>query len=120
MIFDHQVKHGRRDICDRLIEEVRHLTQSKVEIELVRQRSWASVTFTGIRYCFRLISIDGWSDDQKAALSERLAAHEFDLRSHFVANCIVKDVGLDHPTALGIELLLVDDPVSQTGHARSA
>jgi hypothetical protein len=91
-----------------ITSQIRALTGGHGCVQLHGERNWASITFSGIRYCF---SIE-WPD--AAALQELvqiLPEHEFLIPGYFVADILIRD---QSGSRLLVEILIISDPLQQS------
>jgi hypothetical protein len=96
---------------ERLIAQLRPLLPAEAELTLVRQRDWASITFSGWRYYFAVQVASATVDALREALAGALPAQEFALTNAFVADALVLHAASqnDGVGALAIEILVIDE-----------
>lgn len=91
-----------------LATQIAALTGDRANVSLIRERAWASITFTGIRYSF---AVD-WPETPQLGVLHNFAAAlqstEFALPGYFVADIIATEQSEDH---MLIEALSIIDPV---------
>lgn len=106
-----QTQRRARRHSERLTAQLRPLLPADAELTLVRQRDWASITFSGWRYCFALRVNSAAVDALREALASALPAQEFALTNAFVADALVLPAasGEGAPDTLTIELLVIDE-----------
>ena len=88
--------------------QIKALTRGHACVQLQGECNWASITFSGIRYCF---SIE-WPD--AAALQELvqiLPEHEFVIPGYFVADILIRDRS---DSRLLVEILTIIDPLERS------
>ena len=91
-----------------IARQIRALARGHAAVHVKRERAWASITFSGTRYCF---SVE-WQDATYAAAVQELVQvlpnHEFVIPGFFVADILIKDRS---DTRLLVEILTIVDPV---------
>ena len=107
-------KTGRKyDVGLQLIEQIKTLSDESISVEMIRERAWASITFTGTRH---QIAIKCKSENSRAIIAKlhrMLPAHEFASHANFVADCTAEfdnSVENSHQKLL-VEILTISDPV---------
>lgn len=98
----------RRDPGALLARQIAALAGNRAEVRLKRERSWASITFSGTRRCFAIEWTDVAEPGEVETLARALPDHEFSIPGHFVADILVTD---QSATRLLIELLSIIDPL---------
>ena len=84
-------------------------------VHLSRERSWASATFAGVRLFFEVDLLGQDAHDRASRIKTGIAAHEFALVGHFVAEISVTDIQYSdvanaEPIArMRIEALTIED-----------
>ena len=99
---------GRRSPASMIASQLRTLARDHARVQLKRERAWASITFSGTRYCF---SIEWPAATDALALQELtriLPGHEFDIPGYFVADIVITD---QSEFQLRVEILSIRDPV---------
>ncbi|MEW4468774.1 hypothetical protein AB1K62_13180 [Parasphingorhabdus sp. JC815] len=102
----------RRDTGALLIEQLSALAGAGHNIKMIRERRWASISFSGVRHKI-LISRQPTSvaQDMSRSLAATITDHIFDLPGHFVADIVVDDrPEQDH--SIIVEILTIIDPVA--------
>ena len=98
-----------------IVSQIRALIPDHACVQLQGERNWASITFSGIRYCF---SID-WPAAAKAAavqdLAQTLPDHEFVIPGYFVADILVRD---QSDSRFLVEILTIIDPSERSDRQR--
>ncbi|MEO9634184.1 MAG: hypothetical protein ABJF89_05480 [Parasphingorhabdus sp.] len=91
-----------------LATQIGALTGDLAKVSLVRERAWASITFTGIRYSY---AVD-WPEIPQLGVLRNFATAllntEFAIPGYFVADIIATEQSEDH---MLIEALSIIDPV---------
>ncbi len=91
-----------------IASQIKTLAGGKASVHLKRERTWASVTFSGIRHCFAI----EWTDAADAAAVQELARllpdHEFAVPGYFIADLVIMD---QSESRLLVETLCIVDPV---------
>ncbi|HEY9090426.1 hypothetical protein [Parasphingorhabdus sp.] len=100
-------KIHRKDVGSLLIEEIRALAGPSHDVQMVRERPWASITFSGIRHSLLISQAKGGEATLPPSFADQIAEHEFDLPGHFVADILVD--------GMTIEILSIIDPVCPVG-----
>lgn len=95
-----------------IASQIRALARGKASLHLDRERAWASVTFSGLRYCF---SIE-WPEASDASAAQDLARilpdQEFAIPGYFVADIVITD---QSDWRMLIEILCIVDPLDAPG-----
>lgn len=104
---------ARDRLAEQLIAGLRDLVGPQCEIRLVHQRPWASITFSGTRYCFDLDLPERPQEDVLMTTEKALTDHEFDLDGHFVADILVTQASPMPRHHCQVEILAIIDPVDQ-------
>ncbi|GAB5488925.1 MAG: hypothetical protein Pars2KO_24950 [Parasphingorhabdus sp.] len=99
------------NISTLLIEQLQELLGSEYCIVLRKERPWASITFSGVRYLFEIVPTNSGGDSFSNRRFEQLTEHEFELPGQFVADILVRGNDGGTPTPK-IEILAIADPVS--------
>ncbi|MEL6875883.1 MAG: hypothetical protein AAGM33_10440 [Pseudomonadota bacterium] len=107
----HRVVRDR--LAEQLVAGLRDLVHPECQIRLVRQRPWASITFSGTRYCFDLDLSERPDEDVFTKAEKTLADHEFNLDGHFVADLLVRPTSPEAGQFCQVEILAIIDPVDQ-------
>ena len=94
-----------RDVGDDICEQLQELVSGLGQLHRVRERPWASITFSGTRYTFRVAGIG--EGDQLATVINILGNHEFELHGFFVADLLVTR---SEPGRYDVEILAIADP----------
>ncbi|MEP2987609.1 MAG: hypothetical protein ABJN65_16200 [Parasphingorhabdus sp.] len=102
----------KRDTGTMLLEQVQDYIGSECCITLTKEKSWASITFSGMRYMFEIVGINPDGKNISAQQFEKLANHEFDLPGQFVADILIREKDSKN-AALKVEILAIVDPVSE-------
>ncbi len=101
----------RSDIGALLVDQIQSRIGSDYKVKIIRERPWASITFSGTRHN---ISITGSVSDYTDFLSSfatELQDHNFDLPAHFVAD-VVANISCMPPDHLALEILTIKDHVA--------
>lgn len=101
----------RSDIRALLVDQIQSRIGSDYRVKIIRERPWASITFSGTRHN---ISITGSVSDDTDFLSSfatELQDHNFDLPGHFVAD-VVANISCMPPDHLALEILTIKDHVA--------
>lgn len=112
------LKKARRDVGCHLVEQIRALVGPDYAVKIVRERSWASITFSGTRHNVAIQSLKGEGRGNTALSHSSVAqigSHEFDLPGHFVADVLIDDRGTHdsgNGDAIMAEILTIIDPVA--------
>jgi hypothetical protein len=101
-------KGCRRDPGSLLAGQLKTLVGDRAAVSLQRERTWASITFTGTRHC---LAVD-WADTADLTEIRKFAAtlpdHEFIIPGYFIADILVTK---QSKTQLLVEALSIIDPV---------
>jgi hypothetical protein len=102
----------RREAADRLREALLELARGRATILAHAEKSWASVTFAGVRHRLELQFEGAAAIDAGERFIAALPEHEFDIPGQLVADATVTEV--DHrlqPQRMQVscELLLLED-----------
>ena len=98
-----------------LVRELRGFLGEDTAVHLSRERSWASATFAGVRLFFDVELLGTDAHDRATAIKAAIAAHEFTLVGHFVAEISVRDIQYSGDAIAGrnanlhIEALTIED-----------
>lgn len=119
------MKKRRRDVGALLVEQIGMLagsgpTQKSAQkptqkppttpvVRILRERPWASITFSGTRHHIGVSGLMPGDGALSADFATILAAHEFDLPGHFVADMLIDDDSARD--RIMIEILTIIDPV---------
>jgi len=103
---------SRRDVGSLLAWQISALAGTDHDVNMIRERNWASITFSGIRHKMAISrEVKTVADDAMSFLVETIANHEFDLPGHFVADILIDDQpGRDN--SIIVEILTIIDPVA--------
>lgn len=108
---------SRFPVRDRLAEQLhlglRDLVHRECHIRLVRERPWASITFSGTRYSFEISRPSRPHAPVFTKPETALADHEFHLDGHFVADMLVRPASPETGQECQVEILAIIDPVDQ-------
>lgn len=88
--------------------QIRALTGGRVSVRLKRERAWASITFSGMRYCFSIESAEAAHASALLELARTLPDHEFSIPGYFIADIMITDRA---ELRLLVEVLAINDPV---------
>lgn len=91
-----------------IASQIRALTRSRASVRFYRERTWASVTFSGIRYGFSIEYPDTADAEALRKLARALPEHEFALPGYFVADAVITD---QSALRLTLDILIIADPV---------
>lgn len=91
-----------------IASQIRALTRSRASVRLYRERAWASITFSGMRYGFSIEYPDIADAEALRKLARALPEHEFALPGYFVADAVITD---QSDLRLTVEILIIADPV---------
>ncbi|NCP28230.1 MAG: hypothetical protein COZ43_09295 [Sphingomonadales bacterium CG_4_10_14_3_um_filter_58_15] len=100
-------KSGRMDPGAVIASQIAALAGHWAHVTLADERPWASITFAGKRYSFR---VDWTATDDSSfpsKLCQILPDHEFTVPGYFVADLLVKEQSEDY---LLVEALSIVDP----------
>ena len=101
-------KTRRKDPGSQLAEQIEILAGERSSVTLLRERPWASVTFSGTRHS---LAVD-WADPANPGCADELAKilsdHEFTIPGYFVADVVVTEQSEDR---IRVEALSIIDPV---------
>jgi len=98
-----------------LVRELRGFLGKNATLLLSRERSRASATFAGVRLFFDVELLGTDAHDRATAIKAAIAAHEFTLIGHFVAEISVRDIQYSGDangepiTKMRIEALTIED-----------
>lgn len=97
------------NVITQLEEQLQALVGLDYQVRIIRERPWASITFSGVRYRFFITPLwkDGPALSQTCAV--RLLSHSYDLQSHFVADLVIERPD-DADRRVVIEILAINDP----------
>lgn len=93
-----------------IASQIAALGDGRARVSLQRERAWASITFTGTRYCFVILCEDAAESDVIKNLPHILPDHEFAIPGYFVADILVTE---QSGFRLLVEILLIIDPVER-------
>lgn len=102
----------KHDTGSILTDQLQDFLGSRVNVTLSRQKQWASITFSGMRYTFLITAANREAVNISTTKMKKLASHEFELPGKFVADILVHD-GCSEAGTLTIEILVIADPVSE-------
>ena len=91
-----------------LTAAIEALCGGRAVVTLVRERPWASITFSGTRHSINIIWQDGIDPAAMEDLIRILPVHEFAIPGHFVADLLITE---QSGTRLLVEALTIIDPV---------
>ncbi|MBQ0770524.1 MAG: hypothetical protein KBT59_01670 [Sphingomonadales bacterium] len=94
-----------------IASQIAALAGGRVRVILKRQRSWASITFSGTRYCFSIEWFDTTATDEIRHLSKVLPDHEFAIPGCFVADIVVTK---QTEFQMQVEALSIIDPAKES------
>ena len=100
-------KIRRTDVGSLLLEQISALVGPAHDVKMIRQRPWASITFSGTRHYVTIRQAEQESATLPPSFAEQLSEHEFDLPGHFVADMLFDE--------MTIEILTIIDPVRPVG-----
>lgn len=104
---------ARDRLAEQLIAGLRELMQPACRIRLLRERPWASITFSGTRYCFEISPPSCSQQPVFAEAGTALTDHDFDLDGHFVADLLIIPTSPEAGQSCQVEILAIIDPVGQ-------
>lgn len=101
------------DVGEQVIAQIRELAGGDIIVEMIRERPWASITFTGTRHKIGIRCESANSHLILSRLRKKLPTHEFVLHANFVADCAVLSETPAHNVSqrLLTEILTISDPV---------
>ena len=99
-------KIRRTDVGSLLLEQISALVGPS-HVKMIRERPWASITFSGTRHYVTIRQAVQESATLPPSFAEQLSEHEFDLPGHFVADMLFDE--------MTIEILTIIDPVRPVG-----
>lgn len=106
-----KMKNHRKDVGLLLVEKIRAIVGPGYSVTMVRERPWASITFSGTRHGIVISRLAQGEMDLLLSCAEKLAGYDFDLPSHFVADVLVDDLTAQGD-AIALEILTISDPVA--------
>lgn len=106
------ISTGKRDTGLILTDQLQNFLGSRFSVTLSRQKQWASITFSGMRYTFRISAANQEKICISSAKINKLAKHEFELPGQFVADVLTHDECLE-ARIITIEILVIADPVRE-------
>ncbi len=109
-------KSSRGDPASRIVEQLQKLFGTDYVVTMVRERPWASITFSGTRHILAVKPTVRGEMTVIGSACDQLPDHEINLPGHFVADILVhrESTSDNHLT---IELLTINDPVA-SGNSR--
>ncbi|QJB69423.1 hypothetical protein [Parasphingorhabdus halotolerans] len=102
----------KNDVGSQLTMQLQQYFGRYGEITLKREKPWASITFSGTRHYFELITEPGVEEKTVNALLAPLVSHEFDISGHFVADILVH-LRAPADARIAIDILTIVDPVGK-------
>lgn len=103
-------KKSVKDMGPLLVEQIQSLLGPGHQVVLKRERPWASITFSGTRHTIVIDASVGPDHGVAVSIGDRLARHEFDLPSHFVADLLVRNADQTAGRIM-LEILTIVDPL---------
>ena len=100
----------KNDVGSQLTMQLQQYFGRYGEIALKREKPWASITFSGTRHYFELITNPGVEEKAVNALLAPLISHEFDISGQFVADILVH-LRVPADARIAIDILTIIDPV---------
>lgn len=80
------------------------------ELSVVNERTWHSVTFSGVQVCISVILHSAQHADCATCFEQALPEHEFDLCGQLVADiAVIETVAGENQHRLMIDALILDD-----------
>ncbi len=114
MVVRASLHRAARDrLAEQLVAGLRDLVPPECRIRLIHQRPWASITFSGTRYCFELDLPERSHEEIFMKAEKPLTDHDFDLDGHFVADLLVMPASPEAGQSCQVEILAIIDPVDQ-------
>ncbi|MEH6756906.1 MAG: hypothetical protein V7676_05290 [Parasphingorhabdus sp.] len=104
-------KRRRRDTGVLLLEQIQRIVGLDFTVSMVRERPWASVTFSGTRHKVQIKRLAQTRSPAMTSWSRKIADHEFTLPGHFVADLLVVDE-TRQCNSFTLEILTIIDPVA--------
>ncbi|QTD55239.1 hypothetical protein [Parasphingorhabdus cellanae] len=101
-----------KNVTDQLAEQMQALVGLDYQVRLLRERPWASITFSGVRCRFAIAPLWRGSPAISQSCCARLLGHSYDLHGHFVADLVSERPDDDADQTVTIEILAIDDPVA--------
>ncbi len=102
-----------KDVTDQLTDQIQTLVGLDYQVRILRERPWASITFSGVRCRFAIVPL--WRGG--LAISQSCSAHllryPYDLHGHFVADLVIEQPNDDRYQTVIMEILVIDDPVAR-------
>ncbi|MEO9599577.1 hypothetical protein [Parasphingorhabdus sp.] len=92
-----------------LTKQIKALGGDQAQVCLKRKRPWASITFSGTRHSFAVISTTAPDSKVIEELARALPDHEFAIPDHFVADILITE---QTKTQLQVEILSIIDPIN--------
>lgn len=105
------LRKRRKDVGSQLIEQIRALAGPNYDVKMVRERPWASITFSGTRHRVAISRSMAGDTGLPPSFTGQIADHEFDLPGHFVADVLIDDREM-HGEDIIAEILTIIDPVA--------
>ena len=103
------IASGKRGAGLILMDQLQDFLGSRVNVTLGRQKQWASITFSGMRYTFRITAANRETESISSAKMKKLANHEFELPGQFVADILTHDENSE-AGIITVEILVIADP----------
>ena len=105
------VRKHRKDVGCQLIAQIAALVGPDYIVKITRERSWASVTFSGTRHSVAIGPALNANTPLPSVFAAQIAEHEFDLPGRFVADVLLDDRKAQSG-AITAEILTIIDPVT--------
>ncbi|MEP2101283.1 MAG: hypothetical protein ABJP02_01515 [Parasphingorhabdus sp.] len=100
-----------KDVTDQLTEQMQMLVGLDYQVRMLRERPWASITFSGLRCQFAIVPL--WRGGRAISQScgARLLHYPYDLHGYFVADLVIERPADGRDQTVIVEILAIDDPV---------
>lgn len=99
------------NVMTQLAEQLQTLVGLDYQVRIVRERPWASITFSGVRCRFFITPLWKAGPALSQTCAVQLLSHHYDLQSYFVA-----DLTIERPDntdrRIVIEILAINDPAA--------
>ncbi|WP_229955715.1 hypothetical protein [Parasphingorhabdus litoris] len=102
-----------KDVTDQLTEQIQELVGLDYQVRLLRERPWASITFSGVRCQFAIMPLWKGGPAISQYCGTRLLGYPYDLHGHFVADLVIERPDNDRDQTVTIEILVINDPVAR-------
>lgn len=100
------------DVGAMLVGQLEMLAGPDVRILLKKEKSWASITFSGTRHYLIINAAGNGGAQSMNRLIKHLPKQAFDLPGHFVADLLIRDHEPDDQE-IRVDILTIIDPVAR-------